>query len=101
MISLTGLTHEINDRMPVYASFLRDHTPHATLRHEPFEEVNVGGGAVHEVTCDSYKHTTRASQRRLSISRLRERDGSLLATFSRGAIGGAKSDRVSPLTTKK
>ena len=52
------------------------------------------------VTCDSYKHITRTSQRRLSISRLREKDGPLLATLSRGAIGRAKSDRVSPLTTK-
>ena len=86
--------------MPVYASFSRDHTPHTALWHEPLEEENVGGGAVHEVTCDSYTHITRASQRRLSISRLRERDGPLLATFSRGAIGRAKSDRVSPLTTK-
>ena len=40
-----GLTHEINDRMPVYASFLRDHKPHTTLSHEPLEEENVGGGA--------------------------------------------------------
>ena len=94
-----GLTHETNDRMPVYASFLRDHTPHTTLWHEPLEGENVGGGAVHEVTCDSYKHITRVSQRRLSILRLRERDGPILATFSRVAIGRAKSDRVSPLTT--
>ena len=56
-----GLTHEINERMPVYASFLRDHAPHTTLWHEPLEEENVGGGAVHEVTCDSYKHITRSS----------------------------------------
>ena len=97
-----GLTHEANGRMPVYTSFMRDHTPHTTLWHEPLEEENVGGGAVHEVTCGSYKHTTRASQRRLSISCLRaKRDGPLLATFSRGAaIGRAKSDRVSPPTTK-
>ena len=95
-----GLTHEINGRVPVYASFSRDHAPHTALWHEPLEEENVGGAAVHEVACDSYKHITPASQRRLSISRLRERDGPLLATFSRGAIGRAKSDRVSPLTTK-
>ena len=95
-----GLTHEINDRMPVYAPFLRDHKPHTALWHVPLEEEDVGGGAVHEVTCGSYKHITRASQRRLSISRLRERDGPLLATFPRGAIGRAKSDSVSPLTTK-
>ena len=50
-----GLTHEINDRMPVYASFSRDHAPRTTLWHEPLEEENVGGGAVHEVTCDSYQ----------------------------------------------
>ena len=65
-----GLTHEINGSMAVYASFARDHTPHTALWHEPLEEENVGGGAVHEVTCGSYKHITRSSQRRLSISRL-------------------------------
>ena len=86
--------------MPVYASFSRDHAPHTALWHEPLEEENVGGGAVHEVTCDSYKHITRSSQRRLSISRLREKDGPLLATFTRRAIGRAKSDRTSPLMTK-
>ena len=48
-----GLSHETNDLMPVYASFARDHTSHTTLWHEPLEEENVGGGAVHEVTCDS------------------------------------------------
>ena len=96
-----GLTHQINNSMQVYAPFARDYTAHTTtLRHEPLEEENVDGGAVHEVTCDSYKHTTRSSQRRLSISRLRAKDGPLLATFSRGAIVRAKSDRVSPLTTK-
>ena len=96
-----GLTHQINNSMQVYAPFARDYTVHTTtLRHEPLEEENVDGGAVHEVTCDSYKHTTRSSQRRLSISRLRAKDGPLLATFSRGAIVRAKSDRVSPLTTK-
>ena len=95
-----GLTHEINDSMPVYAPFARDHTSHTTLWHEPLEEENVGGGAVHEVTCGSYKHITRSSQRRLSISRLRGKDGPLLATFSCGAIGRAKSNRASPLVTK-
>ena len=95
-----GLTHEINDLMPVYAWFAHDHTLHMALWHEPLEEEIVGGGAVHEVTCGSYKHITRSSQRRLSISRLRGEDGSLLATFSRGAIGCAKSDRASPLVTK-
>ena len=29
-----GLAHEINDRMPVYASFSRDHAPHTTLWHD-------------------------------------------------------------------
>ena len=66
-----GLTHEINDLMPVYASFACDHTSHTTLWHGPLKEKNVGGGAVHEVTFGSYKHITRSSQRRLSISRLR------------------------------
>ena len=95
-----GLTHEINDLMPVYAWFAHDHTLHMALWHEPLEEEIVGGGAVHEVTCGSYKHITRSSQRRLSISRLRGKDGPLLATFSRGAIGRAKSDRASPIVTK-
>ena len=95
-----GLAHQINASMPVYASFARDHTSHTALWHEPLEEENAGGGAVHEVACGSYKHIARSSQRRLSISRLRGKDGPLLATFSRGAIGRAKSDRVSPLTTK-
>ena len=94
-----GLTHQINNLMPVYAFFARDCTVYTALWHAPLEEENVGGGAVHEVTCDSYKHVTRSSQRRLSISRLRAKDGPLLATFSRGAIGRAKSHRVSPLTT--
>ena len=49
-----GVTHEVNDSMPVYASFARDHTSHTTPWHEPLEEENVGGGAVHEVTCGSY-----------------------------------------------
>ena len=52
-----GLAHEINGRIPVYASFSRDHTPHTTLWHEPLEEENVGGGAVHEVTCGSCTST--------------------------------------------
>ena len=97
-----GLTHEINESMPVYAagSFARDHTSHTALWHEPLEEENVGGGAVHEVACGSYKHITRSSQRHLSISRLRGNDGPLLATFSRGAIGRAKSDRSPPLVMK-
>ena len=69
----------INERMPVYASFARGHTPHTVLWRERLDEENFGGGAVHEVTCDSYKHITCSSQRRLSISRLREKDGPLLA----------------------
>ena len=64
-VTVDGLTHEINESMLVYASFARDHTSHTALWHEPLEEENVGGGAVHEVTCGSYKHTTRSSQRRL------------------------------------
>ena len=86
-----GLTHKISNSMPVYAPFARDYTARTALWHEPLEEENVGGGAVHEVTWGSYKHITRSSQRRLSISRLRTKDGPLLATFSRGAIGRAKS----------
>ena len=86
--------------MPVYATFSRDHMPHTAFWHAPLEEENVGGGAVHEVPFGSYKHVTRSSQRRLSISRLREKDGPLLATFPYGAIGRARSDRASPLMTK-
>ena len=95
-----GWMHQINTAMPVYAPFARDCTVHTTLRRETLEEENVGGGAVHEVTCGSYKQTTRSSQRRLSISRLRAKDEPLLATFPRGAIGRAKPGRISPLTTK-
>ena len=47
--------------MPVYASFARDYAVHTALWHEPLREENIGGGAVHEVTCGSYKHTTRSS----------------------------------------
>ena len=96
-----GLTHQINNSMPGYASFARDHTSHTALWHKPLEEENVGGGAVHEVACGSYKHITRSSQRRLSISRQRGKDGPLLATFLRGAIGRTKSNRVSPPLTAK
>ena len=95
-----GLSHQINNSVPVYAPFARDCTVRTPLWHEPLEEENIGSGAVHEVTCGSYKHITHSSHRRLSISRLRCKNGPLLATFSRGAIGRAKSDRVSPLTTK-
>ena len=56
-----GLTHQINNSMPVYASFARDYAVHTALWHEPLREENIGGGAVHEVTCGSYKHTTRSS----------------------------------------
>ena len=86
--------------MPVYAFFTRDYTTHTALWHGPLEGENVGGGAVNEVTCGSYKHITRSSQRHLPISRLRGNDGPLLATFSRGAIGRAKSDRSPPLVMK-
>ena len=96
-----GLTHEINDlMMPVYAPFAHHNTSHVTLRHESLEEENVGGGAVHEVACGSCKHITRSSQQRLSISRLRGKDGPLLATFSRGGVGRAKSNRASRQLTK-
>ena len=47
--------------MPVYAFFTRDYTTHTALWHGPLEGENVGGGAVNEVTCGSYKHITRSS----------------------------------------
>ena len=31
---IDGLTHEINGRMSVYASFLRDHTPHLRVSRQ-------------------------------------------------------------------
>ena len=96
-----GLAHQINNPVPVYASFARDHMSHTALWHEPLEEENVCGGAMHEVACGSYKHIARSSQRRLSISRLRGKDGPLLATFSRGAIGRARSDRAFPRSRRR
>ena len=95
-----GLTHAITGDMPDYASFARDYTGRTTLWHEPSEQENVGCGALHKVTCDVYKHITRSYQRRLSLSRLATRDGALLASHSRGAVGRAKSERASPLIAK-
>ena len=51
-------------------------------------------------TSDSYKHLTRSAQRRLSIARLKETDGVVIASHSKGAIGRVKSERRSPLVTK-
>ena len=83
--------------MRLYASFCRDYIRRTSLWHEPLEEENVGDGGLHEVACGAHKHLTRPSQRRLSIARLKENDGELLAPHSRGAIGRVKPDRPSPL----
>ena len=86
--------------MPVYVSFSREYSTRTSLWHEPLEEENVGLGALHEVTSDSYKHLARSAQRRLSIARLKETDGVVIASHSKGAIGRVKSERRSPLVTK-
>ena len=52
------------------------------------------------LTCDSYRHMARSAQRRMSVSRLRAKDGELAATQSRGAVGRVESRRASPLITK-
>ena len=41
--------------MLVYVSFSREYSTRTSLWHEPLEEENVGLGALHEVTSDSYK----------------------------------------------
>jgi hypothetical protein len=76
---------------------LRDYSKQTSLWYAPLEEENVGLRAMHEVTCDSYKHITRTSQRRPSISRLKSKDGELIACHTRGSVGRAKSDKPSPL----
>ena len=73
-------THAIRDDMPVYVSFRREYSTRTSLWHEPLEEENVGLGALHEViTSDSYKHLTQPAQRQLSIARLKETDGVVIA----------------------
>ena len=99
-VKVDHLTHAIRDDMPVYVSFSREYSNRTSLWHEPLEEENVGLGALHEVTSDSYKHLTRSAQRRLSIARLKETDGVVIASHSKGAIGRVKSERRSPLITK-
>ena len=71
-VKVDHLTHAIRDDMSVYVSLSREYSTRTSLWHEPLEEENVGLGALHEVTSDSYKHLTRSAQRRLSIARLKE-----------------------------
>ena len=94
------MAHLFTEAMPIYATSKRDYTRRTALWREPMEEENVGLGALYEVTCGSYKHITRTSHRRSSIARLRSKDGSLIASHTRGAVGRMKSERVSPLITK-
>ena len=73
-VKVDHLTHAIRDDMPVYVSFSREYTTRTSLWHEPLEEENVGLGALHEATPDSYRHLARSAQRRLSIASLKETD---------------------------
>ena len=70
------------------------------LWYEPLEEEGVGHEALHEVVNDSYKHITRSSQRRMSIQRIRNKDGWFHATFMKGSAGRSRSERLTPLITK-
>ena len=98
---MDALTHELDDPMPLYVSFQRKYAGRTVLWHdEPLEEEGVGHEALHEVVSDSYKHITRTSQRRLSIQRVRNKDGWLHATFTKGAAGRGRSERLTPLITK-
>ena len=52
------------------------------------------------MTGDVYKHITASAQRRLSIERVGIKDGAFLATFGKGAIGRARSERRSTFVSK-
>ena len=52
------------------------------------------------MTGDVYKHITASAQRRLSIERVGAKDGAFLATFGKGAIGRARSERRSTFVSK-
>ena len=52
------------------------------------------------MTGDVYKHITAPAQRRLSIERTGAKDGALLATFGKGAIGRARSESRSTFVSK-
>ena len=95
-----ALTHELDDSMPLYVSFQRKLTGRTVLWYEPLEEEGVGHEALHEVVNDSYKHITRSSQRRMSIQRIRNKDGWFHATFMKGSAGRSRSERLTPLITK-
>ena len=86
--------------MPLYVSFQRKLTGRTMLWYEPLEEEGVGHEALHEVVNDSYKHITRSSQRRMSIQRIRNKDGWFHATFMKGSAGRPRSERLTPLITK-
>ena len=97
---IDALTHQPNGTMALYASFRRALRDHTTVWYEPLEEENVGHGGCHEVTGDVHKHITASAQRRLSIERVGVKDGAFLATFGKGAIGRARSERRSTFVSK-
>ena len=86
--------------MPLYVSFARVHAGKTILWYEPLEEESVGHGAVHEVVTDSYRHIARSSQRRLSITRISEKEGDFFATHIKGAMGRGRAEKPSVLTSK-
>ena len=95
-----ALTHKLSDSMALYVSFRRALRGHTSVWYEPLEEENVGHGGCHEVTGDVYTHITASAQRRLSIERAVHKDGAFLATFGKGAIGRARSERRSTFVSK-
>ena len=95
-----ALTLQLDDTIPLYASFRPALRGHTTIWYEPLEEENVGHGGCHEVTGDVYKHITASAQRRLSIERVGIKDGTFLAAFGKGAIGRARSESRSTFVSK-
>ena len=93
-------THRIKPDMPIYILFRRVSRQHTQLWYEPLEEENVGHSTAHEVTGDAYRNVAKAAQRRASVLRVRDKDGEFQATFVRGVVGRAPSERHSALTSK-
>ena len=97
---LDALTHQIDDAMLPYASFRRALSGRTTIWYGPLEEENAEHEGHHEVTGDIYKHATAFAQRRLPTERAGIKDGTLLATFVKGAIGRARSESKSSFVSK-
>ena len=96
-----ALTHQLDDTIPLYASFRRARRGHTTIWYEPLEEENVGHGGCYEVKGDVYKHITTSAQRRLLIERVGVKDGAFLTTFGKkGAIGRARFESRSTFVSK-